>query len=122
MIKRYAALWTAFFLLMFKSATPYALTSLASLAYLPVGLYTVSHFAPAEFLGAYNFSHKLLLLASSVMVFFIYSSVLTLHQRDSRQLSLRDQALFTGFIIAVMSPLSWSCNNDTAQEASSCRA
>ena len=94
-----------FFLLMFKSATPYALTSLASLAYLPVGLYTVSHFAPAEFLGAYNFSHKLLLLASSVMVFFIYSSVLTLHQRDSRQLSLRDQALFTGFIIAVMSPL-----------------
>ena len=94
-----------FFLLMFKSATPYALTSLASLAYLPVGLYTVSHFAPAEFLGAYNFSHKLLLLASSVMVFFIYSSVLTLHQRDSRKLSLRDQALFTGFIVAVMSPL-----------------
>ena len=94
-----------FFWLMFKSATPYALTSLASLAYLPVGLYTVSHFAPAEFLGAYNFSHKLMLLASSLMVFFIYSSVLTLHQGDSRKLSLRDQALFTGFIILVMSPL-----------------
>jgi O-antigen/teichoic acid export membrane protein len=93
-----------FFKLMFKSACPYALSSLASFAYLPVGLYTVDHFAPSEFLGAYNFSHKLIILASGLMVHFISSSLITLHQTDSKILHLRDQAVFTLFIVAVSSP------------------
>lgn len=93
-----------FFKLMFKSALPYAVASLASFAYLPVGLYTVSHFAPPEFLGAYNFSHKLIVLASGLMVHFISSSLITLHQTDSSKLHLRDQGLFTLFIAAVSFP------------------
>ena len=93
-----------FFALMFKSACPYALSSLASFAYLPVGLYAVSHFAPPEFLGAYNFSHKLVILASGLMVHFISSSLITLHQTDSRLLHLRDQAIFTLFITVATTP------------------
>jgi O-antigen/teichoic acid export membrane protein len=93
-----------FFKLMLKSASPYALASIASFAYLPVGLYTVAHFAKPEFLGAYNFSHKLVILASGLMVHFISSSLITLHQTDSKALHLRDQAVFTLFIIAVSSP------------------
>ena len=89
---------------MFKSACPYAISSIASFAYLPVGLYTVSHFAPPEFLGAYNFSHKLIVLASGLMVHFISSSLITLHQTESRILHLRDQAIFLLFIVAVSSP------------------
>ena len=93
-----------FFKLMFKAACPSALSSLASFAYLPVGLYTVAHFSTPEFLGAYNFSHKLVLLASGLMVHFISSSLITLHQTDSRMLHLRDQATFTLFIVAVTTP------------------
>lgn len=93
-----------FFKLMFKAACPYALSSFASFAYLPVGLYTVAHFSTPEFLGAYNFSHKLVLLASGLMVHFISSSLITLHQTDSRMLHLRDQATFTLFIVAVTTP------------------
>ena len=93
-----------FFKLMFKSAFPYALSSIASFAYLPVGLYTVAHFATPEFLGAYNFSHKLVILASGLMVHFISSSLITLHQTDTRILHLRDQAIFTLFIVAVTAP------------------
>ena len=93
-----------FFKLMFKSACPYALSSIASFAYLPVGLYTVAHFTTPEFLGAYNFSHKLVILASSLMVHFISSSLITLHQTDTRVLHLRDQAVFTLFIVAVTTP------------------
>ena len=93
-----------FFTLMFKSACPYALSSLASFAYLPVGLYAVSHFATPEFLGAYNFSNKLIILASGLMVHFISSSLITLHQTDSRILHLRDQVVFTLFIAAVTTP------------------
>ena len=93
-----------FFKLMFKSACPYALSSIASFAYLPVGLYTVAHFTTPEFLGAYNFSHKLVFLASSLMVHFISSSLITLHQTDTRVLHLRDQAVFTLFIAAVTTP------------------
>jgi hypothetical protein len=89
---------------MFKSACPYALSSIASFAYLPVGLYTVAHFASPEFLGAYNFSHKLVILASGLMVHFISSSLITLHQTDTRVLHLRDQAIFTLFIAAVTTP------------------
>ena len=93
-----------FFKLMFKSACPYALSSIASFAYLPVGLYTVAHFATPEFLGSYNFSHKLVILASGLMVHFISSSLITLHQTDTRVLHLRDQAIFTLFIAAVTTP------------------
>lgn len=93
-----------FFCLMFKAACPYAVSSLASFAYLPAGLYAVSHFATPEFLGAYNFSHKLIILASGLMVHFISSSLITLHQVDSRILHLRDQLIFTLFIVAVSAP------------------
>jgi len=93
-----------FFKLMFKSACPYALSSIASFAYLPVGLYTVAHFTTPEFLGAYNFSHKLIILASGLMVHFISSSLITLHQTDTRVLHLRDQAVFTLFIAAATTP------------------
>ena len=89
---------------MFKSACPYALSSLASFAYLPAGLYAVSHFAAPEFLGAYNFSNKLIILASGLMVHFISSSLITLHQTDSRILHLRDQIIFTLFIAAATTP------------------
>ena len=93
-----------FFRLMFKSAAPYAVASIASFAYLPVGLYTVAHYAPESFLASYNFAHKLVILASGLMVHFISSSLITLHQTDSRKLSIRDQAVFTLFIVAVSSP------------------
>lgn len=93
-----------FFKLMLKSASPYALASVASFAYLPVGLYTVAHYAPDSFLASYNFAHKLIILASGLMVHFISSSLITLHQTDSRKLSIRDQAVFTLFIVAVSSP------------------
>ena len=93
-----------FFGLMLKSALPYALASLASFAYLPVGLYTVAAFTSDSFLGSYNFANKLIVLASGLMVHFISSSLITLHQTDSRVLHLRDQAIFTLFIAAVSSP------------------
>lgn len=93
-----------FFGLMFKSACPYALSSLASFAYLPVGLYTVASFAPESVLGSYNFAHKLIILASGLMVHFISSSLITLHQTDSKTLHIRDQAVFTLFIAAVSCP------------------
>lgn len=95
---------SAFFKLMFKAAGPYAIASLASFAYLPVGLYTVASFASEYFLGAYNFAHKLIILASGLMVHFISSSLITLHQTDSKTLHLRDQIVFTLFIAAACSP------------------
>ena len=93
-----------FFLLMFKSAVPYAVASIASFAYLPVGLYTTSHAAGPEFLGSYNFAHKLVTLASGLMVYFISSSLISLHQTDSRTIHLRDIGIFTLFIAAVSTP------------------
>ena len=94
-----------FFRLMVKAACPYALSSLASFAYLPVGLYTVASFASESLLGAYNFAHKIIMLASGLMVHFISSSLITLHQTDSKILHLRDQFVFTLFIAAASSPL-----------------
>ncbi|MCF0222301.1 MAG: oligosaccharide flippase family protein [Fibrobacter sp.] len=93
-----------FFKLMFKSAFPYAVASLASFAYLPVGLYTVASFADEFFLGAYNFAHKPIMLASGLMVHFISSSLITLHQTDSKVLHLRDQIIFTLFIGVASAP------------------
>jgi len=94
-----------FFTLMFKAACPYALSSLASFAYLPVGLYTVASFAPESFLGAYNFSHKLIILASGLMVHFISSSLISLHQNaGSKFIHIRDQIIFTLFIALATTP------------------
>jgi Na+-driven multidrug efflux pump len=93
-----------FFLLMFKSAVPYAVAGIASFAYLPVGLYTASHAAGPEFLGSYNFAHKLVTLASGLMVYFISSSLISLHQTDSRTIHLRDIGIFMLFIATVSTP------------------
>lgn len=95
-----------FFALMFKSAIPYAIASIASFAYLPVGLYTASHASSPEYLGSYNFAHKLIILASGLMVHFISSSLISLHQTDSRTLHIRDIGIFTLFIAAVSTPFS----------------
>ena len=92
-----------FFLLMFRSAIPYAIASIASFAYLPAGLYAASHVRP-DFLGAYNFAHKLIILASGLMVHFISSSLISLHQTDSRTLHFRDIGIFTLFIAVVSIP------------------
>ena len=92
-----------FFFLMFRSAIPYAIASIASFAYLPVGLYTASHVRP-DFLGSYNFAHKLIILASGLMVHFISSSLISLHQTDSRIIHFRDIGIFTLFIAAVSIP------------------
>jgi len=93
-----------FFALMFKSAVPYAIASIASFAYLPVGLYTASHASKSEFLGSYNFAHKLVILASGLMVHFISSSLISLHQSDSHRLHVRDIGIFTLFIALVSTP------------------
>ena len=94
-----------FFKLMFKSSCPYAISSIASFAYLPAGLYTVAHFATPEFLGAYSFSHKLVILASGLMVHFISSNLITLHSTHDKDLHLKDIAIFTLFIAVCSSPL-----------------
>lgn len=84
--------------LMYKAALPYALASIASFMYLPLGLYFVDHFAPAEFLSAYNYSNKLIALASGFMVHFISSSLLSLHQANDGKVHIKDQGIFTIFI------------------------
>lgn len=96
--------------LMIKSAFPYALTNIASYAYLPVGLYAVSIVASPAFLGAYTFAHRITLLASSLMVYFIYSSVLTLHQSDSSKIRILDQGIFTLFVTIALIPF-WAAPN-----------
>ena len=94
-----------FFFLMLKASIPYAVASLASLAYLPVGLYVVDAFSSPEFLSAYNFANKIILLASGFMVHFISSSLINLHKNKDRFIHVRDILLFTLFILFVSSPL-----------------
>lgn len=94
-----------FFYLMIKSAIPYAIQSIATFAYLPIGLYAAGHFASANFLGCYFYSHKLVVLASGFMVHFVSSSLISLHQTDSNKIHIRDIAIFTAFIAAVSFPL-----------------
>lgn len=94
-----------FLLLLLKAAVPYGIGSLASFAYLPVGLYCAGHFAPANFLGCYFYSHKLIMLASSLMVFFISSSLVNLHNQKNNSILLRDNFLFTAFISIFCIPL-----------------
>lgn len=94
-----------FFYLMLKAGIPYAIASLASFAYLPVGLYVADVFASPEFLSAYNFANKIIVLASGFMVHFISSSLINLHQNKDRFIHVRDVLLFTLFILFVSSPL-----------------
>lgn len=91
--------------LMYKAAFPYALSSLASLAYLPAGFYFVDHFANSEYLSAYGYSHKLIAIASGFMVNFISSSLLQMKRGASGKISFKSQILFTLFIAACASPL-----------------
>ena len=94
-----------FFYLMFKAGMPYAIASLASFAYLPVGLYVADAFSSPEFLSAYNFANKIIVLASGFMVHFISSSLINLHQSKDHFLHIKDQLLFTLFIFTASSPL-----------------
>ncbi len=93
-----------FFALMFKAAFPYALASLASFMYLPAGLYAVDRLAGAEYLSAYNFAHKLILLSSGFMVHFISSNLIVLHHEKASQISLKNHAGFILFIALAASP------------------
>ncbi len=94
-----------FIALMIKAGIPYAISSFASFAYLPLGLYVADKFASNEFLGCYNFGHKILLLCSSIMVHFISSNLITLHSTHDKDIHLRDIAIFTLFIAVCSSPL-----------------
>ena len=94
-----------FLFLMLKAGIPYAIASLASFAYLPVGLYVVDAFSSPEFLSAYNFANKIVLLASGFMVYFISSNLINLHKNKDRFIHVRDVLLFTLFILFVSSPL-----------------
>lgn len=94
-----------FIALMIKAGIPYAISSFASFAYLPLSLYVADKFASNEFLGCYNFGHKILLLCSSIMVHFISSNLITLHSTHDKDIHLRDIAIFTLFIAVCSSPL-----------------
>lgn len=91
--------------LILNKAFPFALASLASFAYLPVGLYAADMFAPPDFLGAYNFSHKLIALASGFMVYFISSTLISQHESHESQLHTREILFFTIFIALICTPL-----------------
>ncbi len=94
-----------FIAIMIKAGTPYAISSFASFAYLPLGLYVADKFASDDFLGCYNFGHKILLLCSSIMVHFISSNLITLHSTHDKDIHLKDIAIFTLFIAVCSSPL-----------------
>ena len=81
-----------FIAIMIKAGTPYAISSFASFAYLPLGLYVADKFASNEFLGCYNFGHKILLLCSSIMVHFISSNLITLHSTHDKDIPIVDPA------------------------------
>lgn len=94
-----------FFKLMFKAAAPYAISSFATCAYLPVGLYVADKFASAEFLSSYNFGHKILVLCSGIMVHFISSNLVAQHMSNDKFVHVKEIAIFTAFIAACSSPL-----------------
>ena len=94
-----------FIALMVKAGIPYAISSFAAFAYLPIGLYVADKFASAEFLGCYNFGHKILVLCSGIMVHFISSNLITLHSTHDKDIHLKDIAIFTLFIAVCSSPL-----------------
>lgn len=93
-----------FIRLMLSKAFPFALSSLASFLYLPLGLYAMDVFAPRELFGGYNYANKLIVLASGLMVNFISSSLVAKHESDDSKIHLKDIAIFTAFIAACCSP------------------
>ncbi len=94
-----------FIALMIKAGIPYAISSFASFAYLPLGLYVADRFASDAFLGCYNFGHKIILLCYRIMVHFISSNLITLHSTHDKDIHLKDIAIFTLFIAICSSPL-----------------
>ena len=94
-----------FIAIMIKAGVPYAISRFAAFAYLPLGLYVADKFASDDFLGCYNFGHKILLLCSSIMVHFISSNLITLHSTHDKDIHLKDIAIFTLFIAVCSSPL-----------------
>lgn len=93
-----------FIRLMLAKAFPFALSSLASFLYLPLGLYAMDVYAPREMFGAYNYANKLIVLASGLMVNFISSSLVTKHEVQDEKFHVKDIAVFTAFIAACCSP------------------
>lgn len=87
-----------FIKLMLNKAFPFALASLTSFAYLPIGLYAADLLAPPEFLASFNFSYKLIMLASGFMVSFLSSSLVIQHETLDSRLHFRDILSFTFFI------------------------
>ena len=94
-----------FFKLMFKASAPYAISSFATCAYLPVGLYVADKFASAEFLSSYNFGHKILILCSGIMVHFISSNLVAQHMSNDKFVHVKEIAVFTAFVAVCSSPL-----------------
>lgn len=93
-----------FIRLMLAKAFPFALSSLASFLYLPLGLYAMDVYAPREMFGAYNYANKLIVLASGLMVNFISSSLVTKHEVQDEKFHVKDITIFTAFIAACCSP------------------
>ena len=91
--------------LMLKAGVPYAISSFATFAYIPVGLYVADRFASAEFLSAYNFGHKIIVLCSGIMVHFISSNLVTQHMSKDKDIHLKEILIFTFFIAACATPL-----------------
>ena len=103
-----------FIFLMLKSGVPYALSSFASFAFIPAGLYVADKFATGDFLGAYNYGNKIILLCSGIMVHFISSSLVTQHTFRDKFIHVKDMLIFTGFIAVCSSPL-WACPSQFLQ-------
>ncbi len=97
-----------FIRLMLGKAFPFALSSLASFLYLPLGLYAMDFFAPREPFSGYNYAHKLILLASGLMVNFISSSLVSKQDSSDPNFHAKDIATFTAFIALCASP-AWIC-------------
>ncbi len=97
-----------FIRLMLEKAFPFALSSLASFLYLPLGLYAMDFYAPREPFSGYNYAHKLILLASGLMVNFISSSLVSRHESGDSNFHVKDIATFTAFIALCASP-AWIC-------------
>ncbi len=97
-----------FICLMLGKAFPFALSSLASFLYLPLGLYAMDFYAPREPFSGYNYAHKLILLASGLMVNFISSSLVSKHETGDSNFHAKDIATFTVFIALCASP-AWIC-------------
>lgn len=89
---------------MLSKAFPFALSSLASFLYLPLGLYAMDVFAPREQFSAYNYANKLIVLASGMMVNFISSSLVTKHESRDSLFHVKDILTFTAFVALCCSP------------------